>query len=170
MPPLDDELTLLAWEINTVTLKPTDLLHLMILLPLPTEHQTGFVLGSDLAFWQQAALLVMNCLIEQRYIPALEQQGTRYLAHWQPLPDADLLAQLVDSMPPLCRAVTDDARSALAPRQLLAGFLQTTLDAFVRETYAVQQATAARWLKPLKKLIPRHPWLQALTGPERTLS
>jgi hypothetical protein len=99
--PLEDELTLLAWEIDAVTLKATDLLDLMVLLPLPTEHQTGFVLGSDLAFWQQAALLVMNCLIEQRYIPALEQQGTRYLAHWQPLPDGDLLAQLADNMPVL---------------------------------------------------------------------
>jgi SNF2 family DNA or RNA helicase len=170
MSPLNGDLALLAWEIDAITLRPTDLLDLMILLPLPTEHQTGFVLGSDLAFWQRAALLVMNCLIEQRYIPALEQQGTRYLAHWQPLPDTDLLAQLADNMPPLCRAVTDEARLAPAPRPLLDSFLQTTLDAFVRETYAIQQTTAASWLKPLKKLIPRQPWLRALTGSDRTLS
>jgi hypothetical protein len=47
MSPLEGELTLLAWEIDTVTLKPTDLLDLMILLPLPTEHQTVLLQKMD---------------------------------------------------------------------------------------------------------------------------
>jgi SNF2 family DNA or RNA helicase len=170
MPALDGELVLLAWEINTVTLKPTDLLDFMIQLPLPGEHQTGFTLGSDLAFWQQAALLVMNCLIEQQYIPALEQQGVRYLAYWLPLPDADLVAQLADNMPPLGRALAEDAHRAPAPRSLLQDFLKTTLDAFIRETYAANQGLPAARLKPWKKLVSRSPWLNALTGPDRTLA
>ncbi len=169
-PSLNSDLALLAWKITTVTLRPTDLLDFLIQLPLPNKRQTGFTLGSDLAFWQQAALLVMNCLIEQRYIPALKQQGTRYLAHWQSLPDTDLAAQLAAQMPPLCRAMVDEVAQAPQPHALLHDFLNTALDTFIREAYANQQAATTPWLKPLKKLLPRSPWLQALTGPDQTLT
>jgi hypothetical protein len=174
MIPLAEPLALLAWEVEAVTLKPTDVLDFMIQLPLPGERQTSFTLGTDLAFWQQAAMLIMNCLIEQRYIPALSPQGTRYLAAWQPLPDGDLVAQLVENIPPLSRAMARDVPSAPAPRALLLDFLQAGLDAFIHQTYASRQAS---WPKPLKKMLSRYPWLQALTRsaqktfetPQRTL-
>ena len=66
MPPLKDELSLLAWEVEAITLQPTELLDLMLQLPASPR---GLVLGSDLVFWQQAALLAMNLLVEGRTIP-----------------------------------------------------------------------------------------------------
>ncbi len=169
-PPLDGDLALLAWEISTVTLTPTDFLDLMIQLPLPGERQAGFTLGSDLAFWQQAALLVMNCLIEQRYIPALKQQGTRYLAYWQPLPDTDLVAQLTAQMPPLCRAMVNEPAQALPPSALLHDFLDTALDAFIREICDQPHASAPPWLTSVTKQMRRSPWLKALIGANRTVT
>ncbi len=157
MVPPAGELLLLAWEMNALILDPTDVLDLLIQLPLPHEPHTGFVLGSDLFFWQQATLLVMNCLIEQRYLPALEQQGTRFVAHWMPQPDPALVDQLVENMPPLCRAVAAKPSDAPTPRSLLDDFVQTTLDAFIRETHDDRPE-------------PRHPWLKALTGPDRILA
>ncbi|MBN1201901.1 MAG: DEAD/DEAH box helicase [Anaerolineae bacterium] len=168
--PLDGDLELLAWEINTITLSPTDALDFLIQLPLPGKRQAGFTLGSDLAFWQQAALLVMNCLIEQRYVPALKQQGSRYLACWQPVPDADLLAQLATQMPPLCRAMVDSTADALPPHALLHDFLAKALDAFIRETCDGPQGTASPAFRSLRKLLSRSPWLKALTGHNPVLS
>jgi SNF2 family DNA or RNA helicase len=161
---LGESLSLLAWEVESVLLKPTDFLDFMIQLPLPSsERQSHFSLGSDLAFWQQAALLVINCLIEQRYLPALSQQGTRYLAYWQPQPDADVIAQMANNMPPLCRAASSDIQTVPSPRDLLLNFLQMATDAFIREAFITKQFNA------LHKTLARHPWLRALTGSDRIL-
>ncbi len=149
LPPLDGKLLLLAWELETVTLKPTDALDFILQLPSDEEEHTGFTLGSDLRFWQQAALLVMNCLVEQRYIPALEQQGTRYAAYWEPESDAELLRQLASVMPPLCRAMVESPSDALPPETLLEDFLEAALDMFVREEYHPKYSPTQAWFKAL---------------------
>lgn len=161
---LQGDVSLLAWEVPAVTLRPTDVLDFLIQLPLPGERQVGFTLGSDLAFWQQAALLVMNCLIEQRYLPTLKQQGARYLARWEALPDRDLLAQLTATMPPLCRAMVDEVAQVSAPHALLHDFLTVTTDAFIREAYTSQTQNMPR----LK--LPHSPWLKALIGSDPVLA
>ncbi len=162
---LDESLTLLEWEVESVVLKPTDFLDFMIQLPLPgSGRQMHFILGSDLAFWQQASMLVMNCLIEQRYIPALKQQGARYLACWQPQPDADLVVQMLNNMSPLCRAASKEIQSAPSPRDLLLDFLQVSTDAFIREVFTTKQ------FHPLHRTLSAHPWLRALTGSDRILA
>ncbi|MBN1310109.1 MAG: DEAD/DEAH box helicase [Anaerolineae bacterium] len=103
-------------------------------------------------------MLAMNCLIEQRYIPALEMRGNQLLAHWQPQPDADLVAQLAANMPPLCRAVGDDPAEATQPFDLLDNFLHETVDAFIREEYRQERR------------LPTHRWLNALVGKERQVA
>lgn len=150
MPSLDDELSLLAWEVEAVTLQPTELLDLMLQLPATPR---GFVLGSDLIFWQQVALLAMNLLVEGRFVPTLAQQGSRYLADWQARPDPDLQAQLSVNIPPLCRALVDNVDKVSSPDALLNSFLDATVTSFVWELYD-------------RKHRPRHRWLQALTDPD----
>jgi SNF2 family DNA or RNA helicase len=154
MPSLDDELSLLAWEVDAVTLQPTELLDLMLQLPATPR---GFVLGSDLIFWQQVALLAMNLLVEGRFVPTLAQQGSRYLAGWQARPDSDLQAQLAINMPPLCRALVDQVDKVSSPDALLNSFLDITVTSFVWELYD-------------GKSRPRHRWLRALTDPDHVLS
>src|SRR5690348_2014502 len=56
------DLQLLSWEVAAVTLTATDTLDLLLQMPTSQEPHTGFTMGSDLHFWQQATLLVMNCL------------------------------------------------------------------------------------------------------------
>jgi SNF2 family DNA or RNA helicase len=149
VPPPDGDIQLLPWILDAIILKPTDALDLLLQLPMPEEQRAGFTLGSDLFFWQQASLLVMNCLVEQRYIPALEQQGSRYVAHWRPQPDPALVARLLSGMPPICRAVLEAEASAPSPESLLEDFLKTTLDAFIREVYQPKRPLAHPWLKAL---------------------
>lgn len=154
----EGEPELLPWHVNTVTLSPTDALDYFIQLPLPHENPAGFLLGSDLRFWQQAAMLSMSCLVEQRYIPALDLRGSQLVAFWKAQPDADLLAQLAANMPPLCRAVGDDLSATPQPDDLLVDFLHKTVDAFIREDYRGQ------------KRLPTHRWLKALVGEERQVA
>ncbi len=145
----EGDLQLLPWQLDAIILKAADALDLLVQLPMPEEEHIGFELGSDLRYWQQAALLVMNCLVEQRYMPALEPQGSRYAAYWQPDPDPDLVWQLSETMPPLCRAMVQTASDALPPDTLLDSFLRTALDAFIREVYKPTRAPAHPWLKAL---------------------
>ncbi len=148
-----ESVKLLAWSlVETITLNPIETLDFLIQLPRPQERTVGFISGSDMRFWQQAALFTMRCLVEQRYIPALEPNGTRYRAYWQPIPEPELVAQLAEAMPSLCRAMVSDIAAAPEPEDLLSDFIQVALDAFIRETYRLRRAPAGR-----------HPWLAALT-------
>lgn len=130
MPALEDELSLLAWELDMVLLLPNDFLDLM--LQLPSEPR-GFTLGSDLKYWQQVALLLMNCLVEGRYVPTIEQRGSQFLARWQVRADVDLVGQLEDNMPTLCRAMVEDVDLAPQPSALLKNCMDATIDYFVRD-------------------------------------
>ena len=154
-PPLDsaDDMTLLAWSVPVVLLKPTDFMDFALQLP---EKMRGYVVGRDLVYWQDATLLGMTCLVEGRYIPALEQNFSQYHAYWQARPDPDTLAQMAANMPPLCRAVTDKLEAAEHPYTLLENFLSIAVDGFVREYYAGHKR-------------PVHRWLQALAGADTTL-
>ncbi|MBN1286109.1 MAG: DEAD/DEAH box helicase [Anaerolineae bacterium] len=149
--PVDGMLRLQPWELKEViTLSSPEALDLLLRLPLPDERTIGFVPGSDLVFWQQAADLVRRCLVEQRYVPALEMQGARYLAMWKPRPDPGDLARLAAQMPPLCRAMVMSAAAAPAPQTLLDDFVQATLDAFIRatcEAEALDVAPDHRWFR-----------------------
>jgi SNF2 family DNA or RNA helicase len=146
----EGEPELLCWSMDdAILLSPIDVLDYLVQLPLPHEVPPGFIVGSDLCFWQQAAMLAMNCLVEQRYIPALEQAGTRLLAFWQPEPDVDLLAQMSANMPPVCRAAATTPADAPQPDDLLANFLRTIVDTFVREELPDRRRSSHRWLKAL---------------------
>ncbi len=147
--PIEDDVDLLAWEIDVVLLGPTDAVDLF--LQLPESGGRGFRPGHDLRFWQQASLLAINSLVEGRYIPALSQQGTQVRAHWEAKPDPMLCQQMAGGMPSLCRAITDKPHNLTPPLDVLNHFLSTAVDAFIREHY--------RNLRP-----PAAPWLRALTG------
>jgi hypothetical protein len=150
MPP-DDELSLLAWKVDTLLLSATDALDFLLQLS-ELEDKRGMIYGTDFAFWEQATLLAMNALAEGRYIPTLEKHGQSYFARWQARLDPTLKAQLAANMPPLCRALVEQLSDAPEPHALLDSFFSATIDTFVREAFAA------------RKIRPSHPWLRALTN------
>lgn len=154
VPPLTQNLELLAWELEVITLNPAE--YLDLILQLPTEPR-GFQLGHDLFFWQQVGLLIMNGLVEGRYMPTLLQQGTQWLAAWTAQPDTTIFEQLVANMPLLCRAVVDDIDLVPSPAHLLQNCLDNVTDAFVRE------AAQSEYAKSM------YPWLQGLTSSNRVV-
>lgn len=143
---------LLAWELETIMLNMVDALD--FLLQLPPNGQGNIRLGYDLQFWQQAALLTMNCLVEGRYLPAFSQQGKQFRAYWQARPDDSLIQQMAQQMPTLCRVIVNDPVQAENPAYLLNNFISSGVDSFIREQH-----------QPKKSL--SHPWMKALLNQDR---
>lgn len=146
---------LLCWRVtDCITLRAVDALDLLLRLPRRDEET---VQGTDFIFWRQVALLAINCVIEGRYIPALEWRGRSLNALWQPVAEPEHLADLADAMPPLCRAVVDNPEQTPRPADVLNSLLRAGVDGFVREALAGEPA-------------PDHRWLKALTGPDKRVS
>lgn len=157
---LNGNLQLQPWEIKElITLSPLEALEFLFELPLPHERAIGFTLGSDLIFWQKAAYLAHRCLVEQRYAPAVEVQGARYLASWQSHLNADYLADFAAQMPPLCRAMVMSVSAAPQPQSLLESFLSAALDSFIRSSCGTLTCDK------LFDDTPNYRWFQALTHP-----
>lgn len=152
--PLDDDTELLLWRVDTALLDTLDALDLLVQLPDKGERRMR--LGDDLRFWQQVALLTLNCLVEGRYIPALAREGKQYRAYWEPRPDPDLIQQVVQNMPPLCRAIAEDIKKPPKPMSLINHFLSEVVHCFIIEHYA-------------QRTTPKNRWLQALTGYEMVI-
>jgi hypothetical protein len=158
MAPPEGSAQLLGWRLpQGVTLGPTEALDYLLRLPPEDEPQHGFIRGDDLRFWQRVGLLAMSCLVEGRFLPALEQRGGALFAYWQPHPEEGVLSQLAAAMPPSCRAYVESPDQAPAAITLLEAFLRSAIDAFVREAGLQQRA-------------PAHPWLRALAGDVRRVT
>ena len=147
--PLEYKVDLMVWRADTALLDPTDALD--FLLQLPEQGERGIQLGDDLCFWQQIALLAVNCLVEGRFIPALSREGKQYHAYWEPRPDPAIVQQMALAMPALCRAMAEDVQNPPAPATLINHFLDFVIGTFILEHYSSLRA-------------PKNPWLRALTG------
>ncbi len=119
--------------------------------------------GADLRFWRVAALLALQLLAGQQFMPALLRDGNRLRAAWRPRPDppaAQNIAALAESLPPVCRAAVDDPAAAPTPRELVDDFLAAAVDGSVRLSLARSQAMTT----------PGGQWLEALLGPDPILN
>lgn len=140
------ELSLHAFRVQVVTLLLADAQRFLLALPAQPH---GFIVGSDLIYWQQAMLLALACLVEGRYVPTIEPSGQGYQANWQPHPDTELYNQFIQYMPPLCCAVANKIELTPDPRTLLTAFLQQAIDHFIREQYTNTHNITNVWVRAL---------------------
>jgi superfamily II DNA or RNA helicase len=150
------------WAVTGLVFEPAAALGLLAALPAPDDDTPGVDLGADLMFWRMAARFVFDILAGQRSVPALVEEGGRLLARWIPLLDAPedraCFDQLVQAMPPACRALARDSQDPVpGPRVLLADFLNVTLDAFARRA-------ADFGARPRGRPSPARAWLLALAS------
>ncbi len=130
------------WEVFTLALKPK--LALDALLSLPENPPHGVAYGSSLRFWAQAATFSFEQLTRQNFKPSLSEtqhEGTsEYRAAWEVAlagEDDERMYQLSTIMPPACWSFVSPEQCLYSlPRQLLAHFLNATIDAFVRDSLA----------------------------------
>ena len=130
-----------AWNIRGVSLPPESALAWLAMLPAadePLPHQLH--LGTDLKYWSAVARFALELLARQRFLPAIvafANSDTIAEARWEPLVEGELdrVEALRAAMPPVCRAVAtspDSGRDAASPDALLADFLVSVVDRFVR--------------------------------------
>ncbi len=137
------------WSVTGLALTISDSLDLLLAL----THQIG--VGQSLLFWRAAALEAFALVVQQQVMPALERDGFRYQAFWQPMPEhPQRLNELAAQMPPICRAWAETPETSLSPHKLLMEFIGTVVDSTIRESAAALKlstvrGTGAAWLSAL---------------------
>jgi len=150
-----------------------------VLANLPTESiSSGFTLGADAHYWQQACGLVLEVLSEQKILPVLEKasiegQPDQYFARWLPVldgpKDGPRLEALEKAMPPICRSEMG-SQTRVGKNIQISGFTpHTILDTFLKSTCDALARTWGRSRAPL--LLPEKGnaldiWLAALFTPD----
>jgi SNF2 family DNA or RNA helicase len=122
-PTMKGELKLAPWLLRScVVLEPLDSLELLLRLPDTS------MLSRDLRYWQQVAQAAMFTLIEQRYIPVVDDRSAAGYAWHSVLPE---LQPLAVRMPGICRAVTDDPTEAQPAAIILESYMRYVVESFV---------------------------------------
>lgn len=138
--------TLAPWQVTGLTLSPFHALTFLSRLSsqrLVEVTEPGSLLrharlGNDLRFWSHAAKTVLEILAGQQILPSLLADGNGgFQAIWQPyILDGGLrrrMEQLVQAMPPICRAYNlESLDQALSPGPLAEHFVAALVDQAVR--------------------------------------
>jgi len=164
------------WQMPTLTLEPQ--LALDFLLSLPNNPPHGVAYGSSLRFWTEAAQFSFELLSRQCFVPTFQEAvhdgATSYRAQWQGVlagEDAERLSLLSTVMPPVCWAFTPSGQQQSSLRQdILQHFLNSTIDAFVRESLAVTNPLPARRNRRSATASLPEQWLQALSSNDPALT
>ncbi|MBC7809987.1 MAG: hypothetical protein H7175_02510 [Burkholderiales bacterium] len=144
------------WQVDGLELIMNDTLDLLLAL----AHRTD--IGSSLHFWRAAALEALALVSKQQVIPALERDGFRYRAFWQPLPEhPERLEGLAAQMPPICRALAESPETALSPFKLLSQFVSAIVNSTIRDSATHLKLPSGRSVGAA--------WLTALTTADAQL-
>ncbi|MBI4286301.1 MAG: DEAD/DEAH box helicase [Chloroflexi bacterium] len=155
-----EEIALKPWHVNTLALGPGAL---DFLISLPDEPPHGFAFGSSLRFWVEATKLSLELLSRQCFVPTLkEDKGDKRKACravWEAVTnegDTRRVQTLANAMPPVCRAfLSPEGKGPPVASDLVSGFLNQTIDAFVRRSLSAAS------------LRPPHRGRSAVTLPEQ---
>jgi SNF2 family DNA or RNA helicase len=140
---------LLMWTVEGVTVRADSMLDIMLGL----DDMPGVIIGSDLRYWQRVALYGLEVLSKQLYLPGLERDNGNLRAVWITRPMPERVTALKEAMPPISRAVIDEAEEAPPPFEILDSFLTELVDSSLRRVsinFASRPATAGeKWLRAL---------------------
>ncbi|MFA4836198.1 MAG: DEAD/DEAH box helicase [Dehalococcoidia bacterium] len=162
------KITLISWEIDTLTLDPVDALDFLISLPSESSHEVAF--GNSLHFWAEAAKLSLELMTKQCFIPAVTEDkhdgNNHFRAVWEAVideEDSKRVQLLSNSMPPICRAFSlPEGKRPLLPSALVLNFLHRTVDAFIRRSLLSVSILPPRRGRRVVSLPEQ--WLQALSS------
>ncbi len=169
----ETSLELRDWQITGMLLDPLEAVQFLQSLPLSSVQDDSLSwLGADLRFWSHVVRWRLDLLARSKFLPELvTQPDASRLACWRVLIDSatdrsrlDLFAR---QMPGICntyRAVAAAADPDRSPASLILSFLNSTIDAQVRQTaHQLPPAIAA------KELALRE-WMQALGQADPTVT
>ncbi|PLZ89248.1 ATP-dependent helicase [Fischerella muscicola CCMEE 5323] len=177
------------WRVEGFCLNPTEAVKFLTSLPLSIGNSEDDFLGGDLRFWCHIARWSLDLISRCKFLPTLERQADgSFTAKWQALLDSALdgtrLEKFSQLMPLACRTyqrggeknhpITPSPHHPISidfpvePQELLLGFLNSTIDAQVREMFGSQPVLEARVMASLPGAVRQ--WLQSLTGASDTVN
>ena len=108
-------------------------------------------IGNDLLFWSNVAKFAVELLVGEHFLPGMQVHGAgviqaRWLPQYLDTRIEQRRQQLIDSMPPVCRAYDlSDPNQAPFPSELVDHFIVNVVDAAIRKwTADVQPPSVAR--------------------------
>jgi SNF2 family DNA or RNA helicase/intein/homing endonuclease len=175
------------WRVEGFCLNPREAMKFLTSLPLSVADGDAF-LGGDLRFWSQIARWGLDLISRCKFLPIIQKKLDGFtVAKWQALLDSAVdgtrLEKFSSKMPIACRTyqvrneelgVKSQEISYLTvdlpvePQDLLLGFLNSTIDAQVREMVGSQPLADARVMSSLAPAVRQ--WLQGLTSASNTIN
>ncbi|BAZ28470.1 SNF2 helicase homolog [Cylindrospermum sp. NIES-4074] len=171
------------WQVEGFCLHPTAAMKFLTSLPLSVADDEDAFLGGDLRYWAQIARWSLDLISRSKFLPTIQRQSNDSLvAKWQVLldsaVDATRMEKFAAKMPLACRTYQEreevNNNSPLyvdfptAPQELLLGFLNSTIDAQVREMVGSQPPIETKMMASLPDAVRQ--WLQALTSAANTVN
>ncbi|MBD2627434.1 DEAD/DEAH box helicase [Trichormus variabilis] len=169
-------------KVEGFCLKPSAAIKLLTSLPLSSTDGKDAFLGGDLRFWVQVARWSLDLISRCKFLPTIQNDlAGSLIAQWQVLLDSAVdvtrLENFAAKMPLACRTYQqnqEDIKSNLAvdlpikPQELILGFLNSIIDAQLRDMLGSQSAIETREMMSLPSAV-QH-WLQALTSVSNTIN
>ena len=176
---------LTEWQVPTLTFAPA--VALDVLLNLPDESPPSVVFGESLCYWLSVAEFSLELIARQNFVPtvyevsaapsaksgkadsparAIVPDARQYRAGWESYlepADKERQIRLSRAMPPLSRAIVNEAGSFAHPLELVRSFVNETADGFVRQSLAATPLLPRR-LRKTGLSLPEQ-WLHALSSP-----
>ncbi|MEA5551508.1 DEAD/DEAH box helicase [Anabaena cylindrica UHCC 0172] len=164
------------WQINGFCLNSNAAIKFLTSLPLSSTDDKDAFLGGDLRFWVQIGRWSLDLISRCKFLPTIQKQLDGSLtAKWQVLldsaVDATRLEKFAAKMPLACRTYQQeigDINSNLAvdipvePQKLILGFLNSIIDAQIRDMVGSQSPVENRVMISLPSAVQQ--WLQALNS------
>ncbi|MBE9035084.1 DEAD/DEAH box helicase [aff. Roholtiella sp. LEGE 12411] len=177
------------WRVEGFCLNPTAAIKFLTSIPLNAVNGEDAFWGGDLRFWSQAARWSLDLISRCKFLPTIQQQSDDSIAaKWQVLLDSAVdgtrLEKFSAKMPLACRTYQGEEKGErergeqggaisflsshlvvdflIKPQELLLGFLNSTIDAQVREMVSSQPPMEAKVMASLPSAVRQ--WLQSLTS------
>ncbi|MGC8515854.1 MAG: DEAD/DEAH box helicase [Thermoplasmata archaeon] len=121
------------WEVPAV-ICGTDDAFTALLSMNEDSAEIGFVIGTDLRFWASVAAYAFNLIGEQKFLPAVVEEGPSVRSRWIPLletnEDQSGLYEIIKNMPGVCLAFNHDEVNA---ETMVRMFLSSIMDSICRK-------------------------------------
>ncbi|QKQ76424.1 DEAD/DEAH box helicase [Nostoc sp. TCL240-02] len=175
------------WRVEGFCLNPSEAVKFLAAIPLNAAKGEDAFLGGDLRFWSQVSRWGLDLISRCKFLPRIDRQSDgAFAAKWQVLLDSAVdgtrLEKFSADMPLVCRTYQEGLGAGdwglgtgeefsqslfyvdfpIEPQELLLGFLNSTIDAQVREMVGSQPPTEAKAMASLSIAVRQ--WLQALTS------
>lgn len=173
----DSSVYLQPWQVEGFCLNPLEAMKFLNSLPLGSAEGENGYLGGALRFWSQIARWSLDLLSRCKFLPTINRLADgSVVAGWRSLIDSSVdssrLERFAALMPAACRTYQMESKDEYPyslyvdlpqpPQKLLLGFLNSTIDAQVREVVSAHPLNAAQ--SPVRE------WLQALSNVSNTVN